>query len=167
MLLTRNLKRRIKKAKFDQLYRDEKDARVKERFLAMSHIADSSTIAEAATIVKRTRQAVTQWVNRFKDRGLDGLIYDQPGRGGKPFLKPEQYDDLIDEIEELQNERGGHVTAYDIRDRLKEKFGIEYKGDSIYKVLERLRMSWISGRSIHPKVDYQAQKQFKKIQKTS
>jgi transposase len=162
MLLTRSLKRRIKKAKFDQLYKKEKDSKAKERFLAMSHIADGATIAEAAVIVKRTRQAVTEWVNRFKEGGVDSLIYDKPGRGGKPFLKPEQYGELIEEIEKLQDERGGHVTAYEIRDLLKEKFGIEYKGDSIYTVLERLRMSWISGRSIHPKVDHQAQKAFKK-----
>jgi transposase len=165
MLLTRNLKRRIKRAKFGQLYKKGKDPKAKERFLAMSHIANGATIAEAAIIVQRTRQAITKWVNRFKEGGIDRLIYDKPGRGGKPFLKPEQYAELIEEIEKLQDERGGHVTAYEIRDLLKEKFAIEYKGDSIYTVLARLRMSWISGRSIHPKVDLQAQKAFKKNSK--
>jgi len=36
---------------------------------------------------------------------------------------------------------------------------------SIYDVLERLNLSWVSGRSKHPKCDLEAQEQFKKTSK--
>ena len=45
---------------------------------------------------------------------------------------------------------------------LKKKFNAGYSANSIYDLLERLNIVWITGRSIHPKADKEAQEEFKK-----
>lgn len=44
----------------------------------------------------------------------------------------------------------------------KEHFDVDYHPDAIYAVLKRLGMSWITGRSQHPKADTEKQADFKK-----
>lgn len=160
-MIEKKILKKIKKIDFEKLYKEEKDAKAKERYLAFVHLKDGKSVPAVAKIIRRTRQTIYNWVERFTDGGLEGLINDCPGRGRNPFLKEEYSEAVREEIEKLQD-KGGHVTANDIRDLLESNFNVKYQMKSIYDVLDRLNLSWISGRSKHPKSDPVAQEAFKK-----
>ena len=66
-------------------------------------------------------------------------------------------------MEALQETRkGGRIRGEDIQVLLKEKFFVDYALPSVYNVLERCELSWISSRSKHPKSDPVLQENFKK-----
>ena len=59
-------------------------------------------------------------------------------------------------------EKGGRLRVEDIAELLRKHYGVEYHPDAIYNLLQRIGMSWISGRSRHPKADIKKQEAFKK-----
>lgn len=63
----------------------------------------------------------------------------------------------------LNKKQGGRLTGEDIVLLAKEHYGVDYHSDAIYHVLKRLGMSWITGRSQHPKADPEKQTDFKKL----
>ncbi|NYT46798.1 MAG: winged helix-turn-helix domain-containing protein [Candidatus Methanofishera endochildressiae] len=63
----------------------------------------------------------------------------------------------------LQEERvGGRITGHDIRQLLDEQFQIKCCLNSVYNLLARLNIVWITVRSKHPKQDQTTQDDFKK-----
>jgi transposase len=48
---------------------------------------------------------------------------------------------------------------------MKNKFGIEPSKSTVYGTLKRVDLVWITGRSIHPEADVEAQEAFKKTLK--
>jgi transposase len=45
---------------------------------------------------------------------------------------------------------------------VEKQYGIKYSLSGMYDVLSRMRMSWVSARSIHPKTNIEKQEAFKK-----
>jgi transposase len=60
----------------------ERDARVKERLLAVKLVCDGFTLSRAAEAVGRTKRTVFSWVERFGEGGVEALR-DKPARGEK------------------------------------------------------------------------------------
>ena len=147
---------------FLELYKNEPNPRVRMRFLGIQHKKEGKNFVEIAEILKVTRQAVMEWHKWFLEYGIEGL-YDDPRSGKKPFLAREDEKIFLKELEELQDKKGGgRITAKDMQEMLKTRFNAKYEHDSIYRLLERLNIVWITGRSIHPKADKEAQEEFKK-----
>lgn len=102
------------------------------------------------------------WVKRFRTHGIEGLL-DQPGRGAKPYLPPEHQDAFKQSVLELQQKKvGGRIRGVDVLELMKEKFNIEPTLSTIYNMLEKIGLVWITGRSIHSKSDVIKQEDFKK-----
>jgi transposase len=49
---------------------------------------------------------------------------------------------------------------------MKTKYGIDPSLATVYNTLKRADLVWITGRSIHPKADLEAQEAFKKTSPT-
>ncbi|HSR52125.1 MAG TPA: helix-turn-helix domain-containing protein [Acidobacteriota bacterium] len=60
--------------------------RVVVRALALRHMADGATAAEAAQSVRLTPKAVRQIARRYRQGGLDRALYDKARPGKKPLL---------------------------------------------------------------------------------
>lgn len=147
---------------FLELYKNESNPRVRMRFLGMQHKQEGKSFVHIAEILKITRQAVMEWYQWFLEYGINGL-YDDQRSGRTPFLAREDEGKFLKELDALQsNNEGGRATAKDIQKMLEEKFNAKYEHDSVYRLLERLNVVWITGRSIHPKADKEAQEEFKK-----
>lgn len=66
-------------------------------------------------------------------------------------------------IDKRQHHRqGGRLRSADIQALIKEMYGVDYTLSGIYNLAHRIGLSWITSRSVHPRVDLVAQESFKK-----
>lgn len=147
---------------FLKLTRSEGSPRERRRFLAFAHIQSGCSFSEAARMVKVTVRTIQQWVDNFRKNGIDGLR-EQPGRGAKPYLPPEDYESFREMVNTLQrNREGGRIRGQDIADELEKKYGKRPPKSVLYRALHNAGLVWITGRSKHPKSSQENQNSFKK-----
>ena len=81
----------------------------------------------------------------------------------KDFLDEEAFKKVFKE--ESDKRRGGRLTGQDIQQILAKEFNAVYTLTGVYRLLKRLKIVWITSRSIHPKQDPLVQEDFKKTSK--
>lgn len=150
---------------FFHLAKHEKHPRARIRLLALGHIQSGKSRNTVAEMFCVTTQALRLWINKFINNGLKAI--EEGFRSGRrKKLSKLKEEEFRCQIEQLQSERsGGRVRAVDIQILLKEKFSAEYALPSVYHLLDRTQMSWITARSRHPKADKDKQEDFKKTLK--
>lgn len=156
----------IEQYDFDKLANTEGSPRERRRFLAFAHIREGKTFTEAAVAVRVTLRSLMRWVENFKMEGLEGLK-DKAGRGAKPLIPSEDREAFRQAVLDLQEKRtGGRIRGRDILELMQTKYGIDPTLKTVYNTLKRADLVWITGRSIHPKADLEAQDAFKKTSET-
>ena len=74
----------ITRTAFERVYRAQKDARVRERMLLVLNVAYHCKIAaHAAREIHKSKGWASQWLKRYKEKGLGGLT-DRPKGGRHP-----------------------------------------------------------------------------------
>jgi transposase len=147
---------------FAKLAKTEKNARQRIRFLAFAHIVEGKSFSQAARIVKVFPRTVINWVSSFRKDGINALK-EQSGRGRKRRIEEKDEAVIGNMVEELQDKReGGRIRGSDVREIIKARYGVNLSNGSLYRVLHRAGLSWITGRSQHPKADIGMQENFKK-----
>lgn len=147
---------------FEDLYRKEQNPVTKVRLLGLQLLKEGKAKTEVGKVLKKHRHSVGFWLKRFLSEGLDGLI-DKKRSGRNPILPREKEQEFLKGLDDLQSSgNGGRITAVDIQNLLKGKLKSEYSIDGVYDLLDRLNIVWITGRSIHPKANKEAQEEFKK-----
>jgi len=150
---------------FFHLAKKHSHSKIYVRLLALGHLESGKTKTEVAEMFQVSFPTLRIWLTRFLAEGIEGL-WDREGRGRKRKLSIEREEEFRQEVEELQkNRQGGRVRGQDVQVLLKEKFCIDHALPSVYHVLDRCGLSWISSRSKHPKSDPIAQEEFKKNSK--
>lgn len=152
----------IQQYDFDKLAKTEGNARERRRFVAFAHIREGKTFTETAIAIRVKLRTLMNWVKQFKKEGLEGLK-DKAGRGAKPFLPEEHRLAFRQAVLELQKNRmGGRIRGSDVLELMRTKYGVDPSLRTVYDTLKRAELVWITGRSIHPKADLEAQETFKK-----
>lgn len=149
-------------ADFFSLAKAEQHPRTRIRLLALGHVKNGTQKQSVADMFQIHPITLRKWLLRFFKGGIEAL---QEGfRSGRRKKLPEDQKAIfVKEVERLQNTRkGGRIRAMDIQVLLKEKFSVDHALPSVYHLLERCGLSWISARSKHPKSDPIAQENFKK-----
>lgn len=155
----------LSKTDFFVLAKQEKHPRTRIRLLALGHVKNGTKKQNIAEMFQIHPITLRQWVRRFLKGGLPAL---QEGyrSGRRKRLQEDDEEKFRQEVEKLQeNREGGRVRAADIQVLLKEKFSVDHALPSVYHLLERCGLSWISARSKHPKTDPIVQEDFKKNSK--
>lgn len=147
---------------FDKLAKTEGSSRERRRFLAFAHLHEGKTLTETAAAVRVKLRSLMRWVKKFRIEGFEGLK-DKPGRGVKPFFPAEHRAAFRQAVLELQaNRKGGRIRGTDVLELMKTKYGVDPALSTVYNTLKRADLVWITGRSVHPKADVEAQEVFKK-----
>lgn len=156
---------KLKGVDFFKFAKAEFHQRTRIRLLALGHLQAGKKKLEVANMFQVSLTSLRQWVLRFIKNGIDGLQEVQNG-GRKKKLPTAREEEFRQQVEALQESReGGRIRGQDIQVLLKEKFSVDHALPSVYHVLERCGLSWISGRSKHPKSDPMIQEDFKKNSK--
>ena len=147
---------------FDKLSKTQGNSRERKRYLAFAHISEGKSFTETAAAIRVELRTLMNWVKRFRIQGIEGLK-DQPGRGAKSYLPENERAAFKQAVLELQQKRsGGRVRGSDVLALMKDKYNVEPTLSTVYNTLKRANLVWITGRSIHPKADVEAQENFKK-----
>ena len=141
----------------------EGNARERKRYLAFAHICEGKIFTETAVAIRVKLRTLMNWIKQFKNEGIEGLK-DKAGRGAKPFLPEEHRQAFRQAVLELQQSRiGGRIRGSDVLELMRTKYGVDPSLRTVYDTLKRAELVWITGRSIHPKADLEAQETFKKL----
>lgn len=161
-----NLPKIFFKEDFKDQARHASDNRECIRLLGLRLLQKGLPEKEVANLLDVHPQAVYKWLCRYKEDGIDSLK-DQGGRGRKNTLTDEQEQKFKSAVLTLQEQReGGRIVGRDIKEMLKNDFGVECADSTVYSLLHKVGLSWISGRTRHPKSDHEVQEAFKKTSKT-
>jgi transposase len=142
-----------------RLARSERDARVRQRLLAIRLVVMGHTVPQAAPVVGLKERQVRNWVHRFAAEGLKGLR-DRP-RPGQPKRLPARSEEAF-KVRIRRPPRGRVLRGADVRRLLTDEFGASYSLSGVYFLLHRLGFSSLSPRPLHPRTDKNAQDEFKK-----
>lgn len=153
---------------FVKLAKTEQNARQRIRFLVFAHIVEGKSFSEAARMVKVVPRTVITWVSKFRKNGINAL-QEQKGRGRKRSIEEKDEEAIGMAVEEMQRKKeGGRIRGSDVHSMIAVQYGVKLSNGSLYRVLHRAGLSWITGRSQHPKADVGKQEDFKKtLQKKS
>jgi transposase len=111
----------------------EKNARVKERALAVLQLYDGRKEADVARSLGRSEKSVRNWLRRWNERGgYDGLVPRFTG-GPKPRLESSEWDRVVNEIE------GKGMTLRDVQVYVKDTRGVNYAYKTVWKALRKER----------------------------
>lgn len=120
------------------LAKKEKNAALKIRYLALSHIAMGKTVLEAATLVHKSNRMIHRWISKLAQFGIDGLK-DKTGRGRKLFIsqdKETEFKNLVLEFQKTHSK--DKLSGLDIQHLLNKNYNIECSLPTAYSVLSRL-----------------------------
>src|ERR1700689_1983348 len=141
-----------------------KDGAQVRRLLALAAVHDGMNRSEAARIGGMDRQTLRDWVHRFNQHGLEGLIDIKPP--GRPARLSDEQKGVLKQLVATgpDPETDGVVRwrCVDLKRVVRERFGIDLSEVSLGRVLKQLGFSRISARPQPPMQDPEAIAAFKK-----
>jgi len=146
------------------LARDEGDARVVRRLLAIAGALEGLSREAAARLAGMDRQTLRDWVIRFNRGGPDAL-YDDWGDGRPCRLTEGQQATLKALVLVGPDPEVDGVSTWRLVDLcriVQERFGVRYGETGMGRLLHSLDLSWQTPRPRHAKADLAAQQAFKK-----
>ena len=154
---------KFKEFEFLNYYKIHRSKPYVYRCLACYYIQIGRTYDEVAELLHYSRNSIMKWVEKFEQEGIKALLETKTGRGRVARISSELSAEFSEAVISLQENRdGGRVIGKDIVAMAEEKYAAKYSVSGMYKLLSRMGLSWVSGRSIHPKADLEAQESFKK-----
>jgi transposase len=140
------------------------DGRVACRILAIAHVLEGASRAEAAAACGMDRQTLRDWVHRYNHDGIGGLS-DGHRSGRPPALSAEQMQDLKELVLAGPDLAVHGVTRWrclDLSAAIADRYGVVVHERTVGKLLRRLGLTRLQPRPYHPQKDGAAQAAFKK-----
>ena len=134
------------------------------RLLALALVLEGVSRTEASTFCGMDRQTLRDWVHRYNDEGIAGLL-DRKATGPEPRLSAGQLAELAAIVEKGPDPEKDGIVRYrriDLRDLIEKRFGVSFHERTIGKILHGLGFRHMSVRPRHPKADTDVQDAFKK-----
>jgi transposase len=144
-----------------------KDGAQVRRILALAMVLEGVCRKEAAENNGMDRQTLRDWVIRYNEKGIDGLISLQsPGR--PRYLTPEQFAEFKSWVLAGPDPAVHGVVRWrcvDLQAEVARHFKITVGEQAISKWLHKLEMTRLQPRPVHPKKDPEREEDFKKTSK--
>jgi transposase len=125
--------------------------------------------AAAAEAIRRRsaipRSAAYEWHNRYEEDGIEGLR-DRPRPGRQPrvdAVTSARFKERIVAGAELERDGVVAFRGVDAQRILKEEFEVDCSLSSTYRLLHRIKLSWLAPRPRHPQADATAQAAFSQV----
>src|SRR6202035_5263795 len=132
-------------AELRRLARHE-SGRVCQRVLMIANMLEGMEHEKAARLAGLSRSTAYEWHNRYEEDGLEGLR-DRPRPGRQPRVDAATRGRLQDRIvagAELARDGVVAFRGVDAQRILKAEFAIECSLSSTYRLLHRMKLSWLA-----------------------
>ena len=141
-----------------------RDGRVVCRVLAIAHVLEGASRAEAASACGMDRQTLRDWVHRYNADGIAGLS--DARRSGRPSaLSADQMQELKALVlagPDLANDGVVRWRCLDLRAVIEARYAVVVHERTVGKLLRGMGLRRVQPRPYHPKKDADAQAAFKK-----
>jgi len=139
------------------------------RILAIAHVLDGTSRAEAAALCGMDRQTLRDWVHRFNADGIEGLA-NKAGSGRPPALLEGQMAELKAIVlagPDLARDGVVRWRCCDLQGVIAARFGVAMHERTVGKLLRRLWLTRLQPRPHNPKRDEATQALFKRTSQLS
>jgi len=134
------------------------------RLLAIAMILDGVSRADAARVAGMDRQTLRDWVHRYNQQGVDGLLSRKsPGAAGK--LTEAQMSEVRQWVLDGPDPEIHKIIRWrcvDLCGEVERSFAVTVAKRTMVKWLRKWRFTRLQPRPYHPKKDAAAQEAFKK-----
>jgi transposase len=140
------------------------DADQTRRLLAIAMIFEGTSRLDAARQTGMDRQTLRDWVHRFNEAGVNGVVSRKPP-GAAPKLTEAQMAELRELVIAGPDPKTHKVIRWrclDLREEVARRFSVTVPERTIGKWLRKLKLTQLQPRPHHPKKDAAAQEAFKK-----
>ena len=140
------------------------DASQARRLLAIAMILDGVPRRDAARQAGMDRQTLRDWVHRYNEVGIDGLV-SRKAPGAAPKLTPAQMAELREVVIAGPDRKIHKVIRWrciDLCAEVTRRFSVTVPERTMGKWLRKLKLTQLQPRPHHPKKDAAAQEAFKK-----
>jgi transposase len=140
------------------------DADQARRLLAIAMVPEGTSRLDAARQAGMDRQTLRDWVHRYNEGGVDGLVSRKPP-GAAPKLTGAQMAELRELVIAGPDPKLHKVIRWrclDLRGEVARRFSVVVPERTIGKWLRKLQLTRLQPRPYHPKKDAAAQQAFKK-----
>ncbi len=127
-------------------YKKEKDAKVKERMLMMTHVLENKTLRDVAEKIHCDHKLVLYWKRRYFSEGVEGLKT-RPKSGKPRKISRRQETNLRKIIAKVNPEKPW--TTKRVLGLIGEETGINYSQRHTTRILNRWNFGLTSGRPIY------------------
>jgi putative transposase len=117
--------RHIPEKKLEQLYREEKNTRIKERLHTILLLYRGYRADETAEILRRSYATVRRWKDAWNAGGYEGLKPSYKGNPN-PRISSSTWDQILEDIKE----RG--MTLKDVQVYVNTKYGANYSYSNVW-----------------------------------
>lgn len=151
------------KDELKELYRTEKDARLKERYHAIYLMHEFQNAGKVARLLGRDKTTILGWIKDFNKQGLHGLDRKSPP-GRSPRLSKKQMEELKRDILTNPRELGYDFSNWEgksIAFHILKKFGVKLGVRAVQKLLHKLGFSLQRPRHKLKKANPAAQEEFR------
>jgi transposase len=134
------------------------------RLLAIAMVLQGASRLDAARQTGMDRQTLRDWVHRYNEVGVDGLVSRKPP-GAAPKLSVAQTRELRGLVLAGPDPKTDKVVRWrclDLREEVIQRFSVTVPERTIAKWLRKLKLTRLQPRPFHPKRDVAAQEAFKK-----
>lgn len=148
--------------KLVELYKNEKNAKLKERYLALVLMHEFQNCTTVAELVKKSRTTIQSWVKAFNEGGIEAIVPNSPP-GCPSRLSEEQKEELKKDILTHPRKLGYEFSNWEgksVSEHIKIKFGILLKVRQCQYLLHELGFTLQRPRYKFPKADAEKQKEF-------
>src|SRR5260370_2072737 len=138
-------------AELRRLARGER-GRVCQGVLMIANMLEGMEHEEAARSAGLSRSAAYEWHNRYEEGGIEGLR-DRPRPGRQPrvdAVTSARFKERIVAGAELQRDGVVAFRAADAQALLKEELAIDCSLSSTYRLLRRVKLTWVAPAPRHP-----------------
>jgi transposase len=138
------------------------------RLLALAMVLEGASRASAASQNGMDRQTLRDWVIRYNEQGLEGLV-SRRGGGRRAVLSQAQMAELLALVVKGPDPERDRVVRWrcvDLRDEVARRFGVCVHENTIGAWLRQMKLTRLQPRPFHPRKDPAAQEAFKKTSPT-
>jgi len=143
---------------------NSRDAAQSRRLLAVAQVLDGVSRLKAARLCGMDRQTLRDWVLRYNEAGVDGLVSNRPP-GSAPKLTAAQMAELRELVVAGPDPDTDEVIRWrcvDLRGEIASRFSVTVHERTVGKWLRKLKLTRLKARPYHPKKDPAAEEAFKK-----